>query len=78
MSLVPKCNLTEAFCQSVPSQLSSARSSNRRNLDIMFYAPVSGFTDLHRAAQRGDDSEVAALLTKVSFIWLVLGILLLQ
>ena len=32
----------------------------------MFYAPVSGTTPLHRAAQRGDEEEVAALLAQAS------------
>jgi hypothetical protein len=32
----------------------------------MFYAPASGFTALHRAAQRGDEHEIAALLADVS------------
>jgi hypothetical protein len=31
----------------------------------MFYAPVSDFTDLHRAAQRGDEAEVRRLLQQV-------------
>lgn len=35
----------------------------------MFYAPVSGFTPLHRAAQRGDEDEVATLLADVSVAW---------
>ena len=31
----------------------------------MFYAPVTGITALHRAAQRGDEQEVATLLDEV-------------
>ena len=31
----------------------------------MFYTPVTGFTALHKAAQRGDEEDVAALLAEV-------------
>jgi len=33
----------------------------------MFFTAVTGFTALHRAAQRGDDAEVASLIEKVRF-----------
>ena len=31
----------------------------------MFYATLTGFTDLHRAAQRGDELQVSQLLEEV-------------
>jgi hypothetical protein len=32
----------------------------------MFYTPVTGFTALHKAAQRGDEEDVVALLAEVA------------
>lgn len=32
----------------------------------MFYATLSGFTDLHRAAQIGDEQQIAKLLQEAS------------
>lgn len=34
-------------------------------LPAMFYTPVTGFSALHKAAQRGDEEDVAALLAEV-------------
>ena len=31
----------------------------------MFYTPVTGLSALHKAAQRGDEKEIAALLAEV-------------